>query len=152
MDRLLKSYLNCLFIGSVLVLVSSCQSASLLETQVPVNENKCMAEDYQCLETIALMGDINSARRLREVHSADGEEAEYWVKIAAENGDIVSQFNYGVLLLQKTGSERYRSIFWFRKAAAAGDKESRQLIEAFDSSDGKVLPLYPPVPSEVPPP
>jgi len=100
----------------------------------------------ECLEVSAMLGDVDSALWMRSHNYADGAVAERWTRIAAENGDVLSQFNYGVLLLQKKGYDRYRSIYWFRMAAKNGHEKSRQLVKQFSKSGGHVLPEYPPLP------
>ena len=92
------------------------------------------------LEREALNGSGEAALRLclyYEIRKEDLEETMYWECIAAENGHVVSQYNYAIHLLNENYIKAYytdpkminrakiRARFWLKKAAEQGHKYAK---------------------------
>ena len=84
-----------------------------------------------CLRDRAMNGDGKAALQLANDSLHKSHEAMiFWYRIAAENGDVTGQFNYGVFLVSdsKRKAECVRALFWFRKAAKQGEELALQYI------------------------
>ena len=145
MERILKRGFSCVFSLCFIACASACSLDRMVQSSSHPKFD-CSMSKQECLGVAAMLGDVESALWMRSYNYADGEAFEQWTRIAAENGDVSSQFNYGVLLLQKYGYDRYRSIYWLRMAAKNGDDKSMKLVKQFDESGERVLPEYPPLP------
>jgi TPR repeat protein len=80
------------------------------------------SEIERCKEG-ALQGSQKAALVLAEHYRAinDGEAAEYWYRIGAQNGSVECQFTYGQLLAGKPETlDRERGEFWLKKAKQSG--------------------------------
>lgn len=77
------------------------------------------------LERLAVSGDAEAAARVSayyEMYDGDLTLAEKFLRMAAEGGLVVSQYNLGMTLLSKSasGKERTEAKYWFQKAADNG--------------------------------
>ena len=68
----------------------------------------------------ALDGDADTAFRVADYYSLivnSPSEYRYWLVIAAENGNLIAEYNLGKQLLQSTEwRSRQRGAFWLRKS------------------------------------
>jgi len=92
----------------------------------------------------ALIGDAEAANKLHLYFSLflyNPVQAENWAHIAAENGDVRGQYNYGVYLLSRdddkmsqneVSQRKQRSLFWLKKAAKNNFIDAKQLLEQLD--------------------
>lgn len=53
----------------------------------------------------------------------------YWTVIAAENGDVISQYNLGIELIEypKTRLDKERGMYWMCRAATTDQKAKTYL-------------------------
>jgi TPR repeat protein len=105
---------------------SNTPSASGIQSPKPLNSDAEIARaQVPVLEKDALSGDPRAAFRLAMYYDLivmDMRKYEYWTTIAAENGNIVGEYNLGYLLANRGGDlNRKRAIYWLKKAALAGD-------------------------------
>ncbi|MCZ4303328.1 hypothetical protein O4G98_01145 [Zoogloeaceae bacterium G21618-S1] len=112
------------------------QMTNQLESERSVSSVHGMALDgseIKRLASDALDGSGDAARRLALhflVAQGDREEGLYWAIIAAENGDIIGQYNTGFLLKDDPDPRnRQRAIYWLKRAKAAGNDAAQSLLE-----------------------
>lgn len=87
----------------------------------------------------ALSGDGDAAKELGGYYLmavGDRTKAEYWYRIAAENGDPGAQRSYANLLLQDPKESRVRAIFWLQRAADGGDYLAKVTLEKLQHQSG----------------
>jgi hypothetical protein len=79
----------------------------------------------------ALSGDSDAANHLASFYLIVGgsrSKAEYWYRIAAENGDVAAQRSYGEMLLEDS-KDKTRAVFWLERAAKAGDSLATEILQ-----------------------
>jgi TPR repeat protein len=95
----------------------------------------------QSLEIDALSGTNKSAARQLATRYLKTSLAEVmkWNLIGAENGDVIAQYNYGMLLLQDNSDSlsRFRALFWLRKAAAAGNLNAKKVLRQVEPAKAR---------------
>ena len=73
-------------------------------------------KDIPDLRSQALLGSGDAAFRLYRYYDfvvLDQKQAEYWLAIAAENGNALAQFNYSYKLAKNTNADdQLRAIYW----------------------------------------
>lgn len=87
--------------------------------------------DKPCREQRALLGSGEDALMLANSSiKADRQRMIYWYRIAAENGSVSGQHNYGVFLLtdSKGAHDCWRALFWLKRASKAGNKYSTDYV------------------------
>jgi len=87
------------------------------------------AAQYAALVHKANAGDASAAARLSLYYSlfAGDEKGEmYWLHRAARLGDVPSQYNLGMALIQK--GELCEAKNWLVRAARAGDPDARRVL------------------------
>ena len=92
--------------------------------------------DFACLKRKALLGDGDAAMQLANSEiKTNRANMIYWYRVAAENGSNVGQYNYGTFLVSdsKDRADCIRALFWFKKAAAAGNKYAADYISPLNS-------------------
>lgn len=101
-------------------------SLALLVGCLPVNANPC---GVSCLEEKALRGDAESARDLASRFIKTPSANYFWTVIAAENGDVISQYNLGIDLIEypKNRFDVERGFFWMCRAAATFQRAEHYL-------------------------
>ena len=81
--------------------------------------------ELEALRQKALSGDPQAALRLELYYAMwahDSLDEFRWASIGAENGNAVSEYNFGFLLWRKqTVADKIRAMYWMAKAADAGD-------------------------------
>lgn len=93
----------------------------------------------------ALRGDRMAARKCVDRYVHEPKPRRYWMQIAAENGDVVSQYNFAMLLLSgKNPLERKRAVYWLEKAAAQGDADASEALHEVRRNPDAIFPLPPP--------
>lgn len=76
--------------------------------------------DIECLEELALTGDIHAAEKLAGGR-AGSADAAYWTGIAAQNGSARMAYEHAlVLTMNSVQPECSRALYWSRKAALQG--------------------------------
>jgi TPR repeat protein len=90
------------------------------------------ARDLEVTEDEALAGDQLAAAYLQAVYSKTDQDLYlYWLKIGAENGHSISQYNLAFELWAHGNSledDQIRAKFWLGRAAAAGDSEATAVL------------------------
>ena len=107
----------------------------------------------EILELDALNGNSYAAYKVRLFYhyfKHNSKEGDYWLQIAAENGDISCQYSYGISLYGNISSyyedvvkkneelrkkllrDRQRGIYWLKKAAAQNDDSAIQFLELIE--------------------
>ena len=128
--------------GSLVIalLMQSCSSVAQNQSSSPVIGPQGIALDAKSIGALsrqALEGSGEAARRLLlhyMMATADRAEARYWALVAAENGDVVGQYNAGFLLKDDPDPRnRQRAIFWLKKAAIAGHPLAADLLSEISS-------------------
>ena len=105
-------------------------------TEAPIPSVHGVALDSPELERLsseALNGSGEAARRvLTHYLVAQGNRTEglFWALIAAENGDVVGQYNAGFLLKDDPDPrQRVRALYWLRVAADSGNGAAKSLLQ-----------------------
>jgi TPR repeat protein len=81
----------------------------------------------------ALAGSAIAAKKLITIYKDDEKVIRYWRVIAAENGDLVEQYNlWFVLSKERNPLSQKRALYWLKRAAAAGDAMSKQRLRELD--------------------
>ena len=96
-----------------------------------IASNASASCDADCLKQKALFGDPQAALMMAEQSiKSNRNDMIYWYRIAAENGSVVGQSNYGVFLVSesKRSDECVRALFWLKKAALAGNAYAKDYI------------------------
>ena len=97
--------------------------------------------DIEALKLAALGGESSAAKRLYEhysVASVQYEEGNKWLRICAENGDVVCEYNYGFILTKSTESEeRVRGKYWLNVAAKHGSDRAVEYLRELDAGHKK---------------
>lgn len=110
-----------------------CESAD--DKPVMANQKFCLEESERLnLEQEAMLGSGEAALKLFQYYdfcASDYQKGLYWIQIAAENGDTTAQYNYAIHLMVDVGGElgKLGALYWFRKAAAAGDPVAKEKLE-----------------------
>jgi hypothetical protein len=100
-----------------------------------------------CLVDKAIVGDKVEARKCSDAYIKDIKLRRYWTKIAAENGDKISQYNYAVELLSSGNRiERLRAQYWLRLSAGQGNEMARELLQDVIKMPDMTFPPPPPPP------
>jgi TPR repeat protein len=92
------------------------------------------AKELPALREAALAGSGEAAMQMSLWQLKDESENEdpiFWTKIAAENGNVVGQYNLAVALM-RSHQDRLsyiRGLYWLKKAADSGDEKSTQLLK-----------------------
>lgn len=94
-------------------------------TAVAIDSSMALSGDQlSALSQAALAGDPDAAFRMFLNFALPGDArdtANRWLRIAAENGHPIAQYNLWFQLKDsKDGDDRRRSIFWLRRSAQAG--------------------------------
>jgi len=88
--------------------------------------------EIKALEHLALRGATKPAIRLYRFHKhvrADSEESRYWARIAAQNGDIAGQHEYGTIMAHDSDiRSRKRAEYWLRRAAKQASLPTTELL------------------------
>jgi hypothetical protein len=93
----------------------------------------------------ALAGDRMAARQCVDRYVHEPKPRRYWMQIGAENGDVVSQYNFAMLLLSEGNTlERRRAVYWLEKAAAQGDAYAPEALREVRENPDAIFPLSPP--------
>ena len=107
--------------------------------------NKLLDAQFLLLRYAAEQGDASAARKIgrmydpstytKETSPLPGPnpvQAAKWHKVAAESGDVESQYRYG-MLLKNGGTDEdggpEKAVFWLQRAAAAGHDGARKELE-----------------------
>ena len=114
-----------------------------LTDEFKLNEN-----EIKSLSDMALKGSKEAATKLYdhyEMYKNDFLEANFWLRIAAENGDTTAQYNYGIDLFEENYSHilgitdpieierrKKRAVFWFKKAATNGCKFAEEKLNEIE--------------------
>ncbi|MGM9812319.1 MAG: TonB family protein [Muribaculaceae bacterium] len=81
----------------------------------------------------AITGDAEAQTRLGNefYHSKDFENAVYWYRKAAEQGNATAQNNLGICYEDGEGVTKdiYEAVKWYRKAAAQGNIASKSMLK-----------------------
>ncbi|WP_242113416.1 hypothetical protein [Luteimonas aquatica] len=89
-------------------------------------------EEIPSLEQEAMSGSIPAAKKLYENYyfsNLDYEEGMKWLRICAENGDSVCEYNLGFILVKsKVKNDRMRGEFWLRRSADKGSVRAKELL------------------------
>jgi TPR repeat protein len=89
-----------------------------------VQDLQLRAKEIPKLKRDALSGSGEAALRLSshfEFAALDAKQADYWLAIAAENGDPTAQVNYAYALARRgSASDKLRANFWARRALDSG--------------------------------
>lgn len=97
--------------------------------------------DIEALKLAALGGESSAAKRLYEhysVASVHYEEGNAWLRICAENGDVVCEYNYGFILTKSAGSEeRVRGKYWLKEAAEHGSERAVEYLKELEAAPEK---------------
>ncbi|NII72722.1 TPR repeat protein [Dyella sp. SG562] len=65
----------------------------------------------------------------------DLDRSDYWMTIAAENGNAVAQYNVWARLSESSNADdKKRAIFWLRKSAMQGDPDARLELQKIEKS------------------
>lgn len=127
-------------VGSAAVMLSlSCVRQGMPNNDlsgIPVMGNQAYVlsgDEIRALQDQALKGSPESALRLHlfyEFVRLDFAESLHWVRIAAENGDPVGQYNLGFKLRNDPDPRnRIRARFWLERAAKNGDSLAAKLLK-----------------------
>lgn len=131
--------MKSIFILALAILAVGNPAMADAPQQQPLNLNIGAAiteNELASLQKAALDGDGVAAFRLsrhfRFANVNRGEEL-YWLRIAAENGNLAGQYNFGYELATRERSERnlVRAVFWLRKAKAAGVDIPPEFVSEF---------------------
>lgn len=125
---------------SVFSMITLCVSgvavAQKKDAETPVVSISGAALDSQSIDQLsndALNGSGEAARRIAAhylVAQGNRKEGLYWALIAAENGDIVGQYNAGLLLKDDPDPRnRKRALYWLRLAAGRGNEAAKSLLQ-----------------------
>lgn len=97
--------------------------------------------DIDALRLAALGGEHSAAKRLYEhysIASVQYEEGNKWLRICAENGDVVCEYNYGFILTKSAkDEERIRGKYWLNEAAKHGSDRAIEYLKELDASRKK---------------
>lgn len=97
--------------------------------------------DIEALRLAALGGEPSAAKRLYEhysIASVQYEEGNKWLRICAENGDVVCEYNYGFILTKSAkDEERIRGKYWLNEAAKHGSDRAIEYLKELDASRKK---------------
>ena len=96
----------------------------------------------------ALAGDPVAAKACAAPHlKGDQNLLRYWIQIAAENGDAVSQYNFAIILLNRNiGHDKARAIFWLKKSSGNGIEPAKQVLDDIRRNPNSTIPFAPPPP------
>lgn len=106
-------------------------SLALLAVSLPVGAESCSAS---CLEKKALSGDATAARELAMRFIKIPKARYFWTVIAAENGDVMSQYNLAIELIEypKNRFDIDRGLFWMCRSAKIYGKAEHYLRTKVD--------------------
>ena len=125
--------LIALILGTLIqVAASSAEEAATVGIQSVLLDDQALKQ----LSTNALTGSGEAAERIANFYllaKSDRDTALYWATIAAENGNVVGEYNTGFLLKDKLDrKQRIRALFWLQKAAKDGSRPAQQLLESLN--------------------
>ncbi len=105
------------------------------EKLVRLGDGYALSDDeVKIMTDKALKGDPESAFRLSlyyEFAKRNHTESDFWLKISAENGHPVGQYNLGIGLLldDPDPRNRQRARFWIERAAANGNSRAKERLK-----------------------
>lgn len=78
----------------------------------------------------AMEGSAAAAKELAEANFKDNPQMfQFWACVAAENGDVDSQYNCGRSLVRSQNQLlKARGIYWLRKAAKNGNEHAPEVL------------------------
>jgi TPR repeat protein len=125
------SLMACLLAGSLLA--AGCKNEVGEPLRVaPAGARDAANRDLEVAKDLALAGDQLAAAQLQNVYSkTDQEQYLYWLRVGAENGHSLSQYNFAFELWahgKAPEDEQLRATFWLGRAAAAGDSEAAAVL------------------------
>jgi TPR repeat protein len=98
-------------------------------------------DDLEAVEKQALEGSSDAALRLYQFYRKvvlNEETATYWAQIAAENGNVVGQYAFGLYLLERDDSKSaLRARYWLGRAADQGNPRARSVLERLKRERGR---------------
>lgn len=115
--------------------------AQKINTESPVVSISGAALSSQLINQLssdALNGSGEAAMKIAThylVAEGNHKEGLFWALIAAENGDVVGQYNAGFLLKDDPDPRNQkRALYWLRIAANRGDKVAISLLRELGAS------------------
>ena len=93
-------------------------------------------KDLPIVKNEALGGSGEAALRLYKYYrkiALDPKSAIYWAQVAAENGDPIGQYTFGLELLElKDEQSETRARYWMRRAADQGNSRARDVLDRLE--------------------
>lgn len=95
------------------------------------------SEELPSLKRKAMAGSQDAALQLSlwYMKFPSGHDSQaYWTQVAAENGSMVGQFNFGLLLLSDESDplNRVRAGYWFTQSASQGSELAQAQLSQLD--------------------
>lgn len=135
-----------IFLCAMVLVLSNVAIAATSEAELDANSGLALSRVQLFeLSNAALTGSPEAAEKVALHYGfvvMDQKEARNWLRIAAENGHIVSQYNLGYdLRMEGDPISRIRARFWLRLAASKGHEKAKKLLKSLESER---MPVYVP--------